>query len=401
MGPTPVVRPTVEVADVFRRYGPAYRRAHGLSSEQQRVMQAIERCRTAALGGHIEECDHCGHQRISYNSCRNRHCPKCQSLARAEWLEERQAELLPVEYFHVVFTLPQALAELAWQNQRELYGLLFRTAAQTLETIAADPQHLGARIGFLAVLHTWGQNLLPHPHLHCLVPGGGLAPDGRRWIACRPGFFLPVRVLSRLFRRRFLEGLEKLFRKGRLQLAGALQPLADPGTFARRMAELRAVEWVVYAKPPCAGPAQVLEYLGRYTHRVAIANHRLRSLEEGQVSFQWRDYRHPQHPKLMRLEAAEFIRRFLLHVLPRRFQRIRYYGLLRRRDRRRQLALCRQLLSAPAPAPAPAPASYQERYEKLTGQSLWECPVCHQGRMIRIERLSPSHGPPPTINDSS
>ncbi len=385
-----MARTRLEVAEVFRRYGPAYRREHRLPLDQHQVMRAIERCRTAALGGHIDKCDHCGHRRPSYNSCRNRHCPKCQGLNRALWLEKRQAELLPVNYFHVVFTLPEAVAELAWQNKRTLYGLLFRAAAQTLQTIAADPKHLGAQIGFLAVLHTWGQNLLHHPHLHCLVPGGGLSPDRKRWVACRPGFFLPVRVLSRLFRRLFLEGLEALFRTGRLHLSGTLERWADRRAWARRLAQLRQVDWVVYAKPPFAGPAQVLQYLGRYTHRVAIANHRLRTLEDGQVSFQWRDYRHPQHLKVMRLKAPEFIRRFLLHVLPSGFQRIRYYGLLSPAGRRAKLALCRGLLGAPTVPCPPAPATYQERYEKLTGRSLWECPVCHQGRMRLLERLPPS-----------
>jgi hypothetical protein len=386
-----VTRPQLEVAEVFRRYGPAYRQEHRLPRDQHQVMRAIERCRTAALGGHIDKCDHCGHLRISYNSCRNRHCPKCPGMNGVLWLEKRQAELLPVDYFHVVFTLPEAVAELAWQNKRALYGLLFQAAAQSLQTIAADARHLGAEIGFLAVLHTWGQNLLHHPHLHCLAPGGGLSPDRKRWVACRPGFFLPVRVLSRLFRRLFLEGLEALFRAGQLHLSGTLQRWADRRAWARLLAQLRQVDWVVYAKPPFAGqPAQVLQYLGRYTHRVAIANQRLRTLQDGQVTFQWRDYRHPQHPKRMCLQAAEFIRRFLLHVLPSRFQRIRYYGLLSPAGRRTKLALCRSLLGALAIPSPPAPATYQERYEKLTGRSLWECPVCHRGCMRLQERLPPS-----------
>jgi hypothetical protein len=267
-------------------------------------MSAIERCRTAALGGHVEQCDACGHQRIAFNSCRDRHCPKCQSLTRAQWLEDRRAELLPVEYFHVVFTLPQEIAAIAYQNKAMVYDLLFRATAETLRAIAADPKHLGAEIGFIAILHTWGQNLLHHPHLHCVVPGGGLSPDGQRWIACRPGFFLPVRVLSRLFRRRFLTMLQQAFAAGSLTFHNALAKLTDPRAFARYLAPTARAEWVVYAKPPFGGPQRVLEYLGRYTHRVAIANSRLVALADGQVAFRWKDYRHAARQKVMRLEAG-------------------------------------------------------------------------------------------------
>jgi hypothetical protein len=325
-----VERPRLEVADVFRRYGQAYRQQHqaSLSRAQRRVMSAIELCRTAALGGHLEQCDACGHQRPVYNSCRNRHCPKCQSLARAQWLQDRQAELLPVPYFHVVFTLPEEIANLAYQNQKVVYDLLFRATAETLTTIAADPQHLGAQIGFLAVLHTWGQNLLFHPHLHCVVPGGGLAPDQKRWIACRPHFFLPVRVLSRLFRRLFLEALQTAFGQGQLHFFSSLERLRNPKAFAAYLAPLRQTDWVVYAKAPFGGPQQVLNYLGRYTHRVALANDRLLSIDQGKVTFRWKDYRHHDQLKTMTLDAQEFIRRFLLHTLPQRFQRIRHYGFL-------------------------------------------------------------------------
>jgi Putative transposase/Transposase zinc-binding domain len=378
-----------EVADIFRRYGEAYRAQHdaSLSTAQRRVMTAIELCRTAALGGHVEQCDQCGHQRIAFNSCRDRHCPRCQSLARAQWLEDRHAELLDTQYFHVVFTLPAPIAAIAYQNKALLYGLLFRAAAETLRTIAADPKHLGAEIGFFAVLHTWGQNLLHHPHLHCVVAGGGLSADGERWIACRPGFFLPVRVLSRLFRRLFLQYLENAFAAGQLQFFAALDPLRERDAFRRYLAPLRRAEWVVYAKPPFAGPEQVLDYVGRYTHRVAISNNRLVDIEEGNVAFRWKDYRHGNRQKVMTVAADEFIRRFLLHVLPEGFHRIRYYGFLGNRHRAQKLARCRDLLGMPIPDPSvdPSETDYRDRYEDLTGHSLRNCPACHQGQMIIIE----------------
>jgi hypothetical protein len=344
----------LEVADVFRRHGDAYRRAHEghLGRVERRVMSAIELCRTAALGGHTEACAECGLVRCAYNSCRNRHCPKCQGDARAEWLAARQAELLPVPYFHVVFTLPAPVAEIAFQNKEAVYAILFRTAAETLRTIAADPKHLGAEIGLAAVLHTWGQTLPHHPHVHCVVPGGGPSLDGARWVACRPGFFLPVRVLSRLFRRLFLAELDAAFASGRLGFFGELARLAEPAVFARHLTKLRRVEWVVYAKPPFGGPAQVLAYLGRYTHRVAIANSRLVSIADERVAFRWKDYRHHGRTKVMTLEAGEFIRRFLLHTLPDGFHRIRHYGFLANGQRAAKLALCRRLLDV-AVADAP------------------------------------------------
>jgi Putative transposase/Transposase zinc-binding domain len=387
------VRPALELADIFRRYGSTYRQAHAgsVSRGQRRVMSAIERCRTAALGGHVEQCDRCAHRRIAYNSCRNRHCPKCQSLVKAHWLDERRAELLPVEYYHVVFTVPDEIAALAYQNQAVVYATLFRAAAETLRTIAADPKHLGAEIGFLAVLHTWGQTLLYHPHLHCVVPGGGLSLDGQRWVACRPGFFLSVRVLSRLFRRLFLGYLQAAFDCHQLHFFSALQSLATPQAFAAYLAPLRATEWVVYAKPPFGGPQQVLDYLGRYTHRVAIANHRLVSLEKDTVTFRWKDYRHHNKPKLMALPVEEFLRRFLLHVLPDGFQRIRHYGFLGNRHRTAKLAHCRQLLAeASTLTPPPKRPDYRAHYEHLTGRSLEVCPVCQQGRMVRVELLPAS-----------
>jgi len=354
-------------------------------------MSAIERCRTAALGGHVEQCDDCSHQRIAFNSCRNRHCPKCQSLVRAQWLEDRQADLIPADYFHVVFTLPAEVAAIAYQNKAVVYEILFHATAETLRTIAADPKHLGAEIGFIAILHTWGQNLLYHPHLHCVVPGGGLSADGERWIACRPGFFLPVRVLSRLFRRLFLAQLQDAFEAGRLRFFNALEPLQAPGAFARYLAPVRRAEWVVYAKPPFGGPQHVLEYLGRYTHRVAISNNRLIDFVDGKVSFRWKDYRHDSRKKVMCLDAQEFMRRFLLHVLPHGLQRIRHYGLLANRNRAVKLACCRRLLGEPAPAVQhpDAPLDYRERYEQLTGKSLRACPKCGHGRMVCIETFLP------------
>jgi len=341
----------LEVADVFRHHGDVYRHAHDghLGRVERRVMSAIELCRTAALGGHSEVCSDCGLVRCAYNSCRNRHCPKCQGQARAEWLEARQAELLPVPYFHVVFTLPAPVAEIAFQNKETVYAILFRTAAETLRKIAGDPRHLGAEIGVVAVLHTWGQNLHHHPHVHCVVPGGGPSPDGTRWIGCRPGFFLPVRVLSRLFRRLFLDELRAAFETGDLGFFSDLAYLAEPAAFSHQLRQMRQVEWVVYAKPPFGGPAQVLAYLGRYTHRVAIANSRLVTMTDTEVAFRWKDYRHHGKAKIMTLGVDEFIRRFLLHTLPDGFHRIRHYGFLANGHRAANLALCRKLLDMPPP----------------------------------------------------
>ena len=318
---------------------------------------------------------------------------------RAQWLEDRRAELMPVDYFHVVFTLPEQIAAIAYQNKAVVYEMLFHATAETLRTIAADPKHLGAEIGFIAILHTWGQNLQHHPHLHCVVPGGGLSADGERWVSCRPGFFLPVRVLSRLFRRLFLAQLQEAFDAGLLQFFNALEPLKAPAAFARHLAPARQNEWVVYAKPPFGGPQHVLEYLGRYTHRVAISNNRLIDFTEGQVSFRWKDYRQYSRQKVMRLDAQEFIRRFLLHVLPSGFQRIRHYGLLANCQRAVKLARCRELLAAPAPAtkPADTPVDYRDRYEQLTGKSLRDCPKCGRGHMVCIETFQPGtlpRGPP-------
>jgi hypothetical protein len=385
-----VAREGLEVADVFRRFGPAYRDRHGasLSTARWKAMRAIENCRTALLGGHVERCGDCGHQRVAYNSCRNRNCPKCQGLARAQWLEDRQAELLDVPYFHVVFTVPAEIEVIAFQNQTVVYDILFRAASETLRTIAADPRHLGAEIGFLAVLHTWGQNLMHHPHVHCLVPGGGIAPDSKRWIACRQGFFLPVRVLSRMFRGLFLHYLEKAFAAGELRFFSAYHPLHEPAAFRRYLTPIHQAEWVVYAKRPFAGPAQVLDYVGRYTHRVAISNNRLLAMDEGKVRFRWKDYRDGDRQKTMTLDGGEFIRRFLIHVLPDGFHRIRYFGFLGNCQRARKLALCRKLLGMAPPGPADPQVDYRDRFEALTGRSLRECPHCRTGVMVVINAIA-------------
>ncbi len=395
------VRPRLEVADVFHRHGAAYRAAHRVSQAQRRVMADIERCRTSALGGHVEACDRCGEQRIAYNSCRNRHCPKCQTLAKERWLAKRQSELLPVEYFHVVFTVPAAVAEIARANPRLIYGLLFSAVAETLRTLAADPKHLGAEIGFLAVLHTWGQNLLHHPHVHCVVPGGGLDPGGRRWVACRRGFFLPVRVLSRLFRRLLVERLRRAYRAGRLDLTGPLAELQLPEAFEALMRSLTTREWVVYAKPPFAGACQVLDYLARYTHRVALSNDRIEALEDGTVTFRWKDYRKPGRPRCMTLEATEFIRRFLLHVLPLGFVRIRHYGLLANRHRTAKIARARELLgAAPMPAIEELDIDTNLLIEKLIGRDPTRCQACEKGILIVVSRLSPQPHTPEAFDSS-
>ena len=383
-----MARPHLEVADILAAQGDAYVARHRghLSRGQLKVMSAIRACRTAALGGHVARCAGCDHVEIAYNSCRNRHCPKCQGQAARAWLAKRQADLLPVPYYHVVFTLPAPVAAIAFQNKAVVYDLLFRTAADTLLTIAADPKHLGARIGLTAVLHTWGSALTHHPHVHIVVPGGGLAPDGARWIACRPGFFLPVRVLSRLFRRLFLDQLAAAHGAGRLAFHGELAALADPAALAAHLAPLRRSEWVVYAKRPFAGPEAVLAYLSRYTHRVAIANSRLLALDERGVTFRWKDYRAREGAKgrewikSMSLSADEFIRRFLLHVLPDGFHRIRHYGLFAGGTRAANIARIRSLLG---PAPPTDRADPQPTHDEPPAPA---CPCCG-GRLVIIERF--------------
>jgi hypothetical protein len=391
----------IEVADIVRAHGAAYRQTHRLSRPQRRALRAIELCRTAALGGHRESCDRCGAERLAYNSCRNRHCPKCQTLAKERWLAARRAELLPVEYFHVVFTLPHALNGLVNDNARLIYSLLFRTAAATLSRFAHDPRHLGGQLGVTAILHTWGQTLVQHLHLHCVVTGGALAPDGARWIAAKPGFLFPVRALAKVFRGKYLAALDEAFASGQLVLAG---PLAEAGAFAAWLAQLRQPPWVVYAKRPFAGPEQVLDYLGHYTHRVAISNERLRGLDDGVVHFRWRDYADGSRVKVMALPAAEFLRRFLLHVVPDRFVRIRHFGLLANRTRQATMARCRQLLGQP-PDPGPRiPESPRALMLRVTGIDIARCQICAQGLMRRTGVLSPTlmpRGLPIAVVDTS
>jgi hypothetical protein len=382
-------RPTLELADIFRQHGPSYRGRHNLPVAHLKVMSAIESCRTAILGGHKEQCGHCSHQRIAYNSCRNRHCPKCQTLAKQQWLDQRKRELLPIAYFHVVFTVPAPIAEIALQNKTALFQILFHASAKTLRTIAADPKHLGATIGFFSILHTWGQNLLFHPHVHCVVTGGGLDQD-HHWIGSRPNFFLSVRVLSRLFRRLFLEALEQAYDQDELQFRGQLKHLCDPESFSRFLDPVRNIEWVVYAKPPFGGPDHVIDYLGRYTHRIAISNQRLLGFDHKQVTFQYKDYRSAlaQQSRQMTLEADEFVRRFLLHVLPAGFQRIRHYGLFTNRFRAKNLACCRQLLVGPRSELLPESGQLEALQVRIV-ESAARCPHCKVGFMIRVSEVPP------------
>jgi hypothetical protein len=383
-------QPRLALADIFRQYGPDYRAKHRLPLPHLRVMRAIEICRTATLGGHVETCGHCDHQRIAYNSCRNRHCPGCQSGAKERWIEQRKTELLPIAYFHTVFTIPPALAEIALRNKRTVFQILFRTSAETLQRIAADPKHLGSNIGFFSILHTWGQNLLFHPHVHCVVTGGGISSCGKRWVRSRPRFLVSVRVLSRLFRRLFLEALEQAYRNGELEFhEGVLAELSDAEAFRQYLLPLRNIEWVVYMKPPFGSAEQVIDYLGRYTHRVAIGEQRLLSRENGQISFLYKDYRsrEPQRSLTMTLEADEFLRRFLLHVLPDGFQRIRHYGILSNRHRVRNLALCRALLIGPRSALLPA--KQQLRVIDIIVEASRRCPMCKVGIMSRTLVLPP------------
>ena len=377
-------RPSLELADIFRTHGPAWRQANAghVSLTQLKVMSSIEACRTEALGGHVAGCAKCGHHHVAYNSCKNRHCPKCQGPAARDWIAARAEDLLPVEYFHVVFPLPAEIAQIAYWNKKAVYDLLFRASAQTVMTIAADPKRLGARIGMTAVLHTWGSALTHHPHIHMIVPGGGLSPDGSSWIACKPGFFLHVQVLSRLFRRLFLEGLLDLHRSGHLMFFGDQAGLAEIGAFAAWLAPFRKSEWVVYAKPPFGGPEAVLAYLSRYTHRVAISNSRLVSADAGTVAFQWKDYRIKQgdRQKVMRLTTGEFIRRFLIHVLPDGFHRIRHYGLLASAARKSNIAKIRTLLRAAKPE---APPQATAEIIPLTLRE--PCPCC--GGPMRIVEI--------------
>ena len=389
---TAAAQPRLEVADILRAHGDAYRASHPVSPEQATVLRRLVACRTAALGGHVDSCDACGWVHISYNSCRDRHCPKCQTSRQVAWLESRLARLLPVPYFHVVFTLPEQLQPLALKNQRVVYDLLFRAASQTLLELAADPRRLGAQIGFTAVLHTWGQNLLFHPHLHCVVTGGGLSPDGQRWMAGRENYFLPVRVLGQLFRGKFLAGLKNVYQAGNLTLSGSVAHLQDPQQFRRLLATMYRQRWVIYAKPPFGGAQQVYRYLGRYTHRVAISNARLLACEQGRVTFRYKDYADNHRVKEMTLDAEEFIRRFLLHVLPRGFVRIRHYGLLAGRNVDTKLAACRQLLGMTAENAAPDPIADTKPTVPAADAALTECPQCpHCRAPLRRRELLPAH----------
>ncbi len=381
-----MARPALEVADIFRDHGAAWRRAKAghISLDQMKVMAAIESCRTAALGGHVARCEDCAHTTIAYNSCRNRHCPKCQGAAARDWLAEREAELLPVGYFHIVFTLPAAIADIAYQNKAVIYDLLFKTSTETMITIAADPKHLGARIGITAVLHTWGSAMTHHPHVHMIVPGGGISLNGKRWVACRPGFFLPVRILSKLFRRLFLEKLAATHVAGRLQFFGECAHLADAQVFEAFLAPLKKTRWFVYAKRPFAGPKAVLAYLSRYTHRVAISNRRLISADDKAVTFKWKDYRIEGRDryKTMTLTTEEFIRRFLIHVLPKGLHRIRHYGLFANGERAKNIARARELFAVPVSPDQPANTQTVDAGEPRTLSP--PCPCCG-GRMIIIE----------------
>jgi hypothetical protein len=385
-------RPPLEVADLIRTAGDAFveRNRHGLGWQQVKVLNAIRRCRTAELGGHLDQCTRCGHRAVSYNSCRNRHCPKCQISARDRWIAAREKELLPTRYLHVVFTLPPQLAPLAVQNKKLLYGLLLRASAETLLEISRVPRHLGAEVGFFSVLHTWSQKLTLHPHVHCVIPAGGLSLDHTGWVDAPDRFFLPLKVLSRVFRGKFVSGLRQALHDGRLHFAGTLAPLVQPQSFAAWLRHLFRKDWVVYAKPPFGGPEHVLHYLGRYTHRVAISNHRLVSCSDGHVTFRWRDSAHGNQHKLMTLSVNEFLRRFLLHLLPKGFVRIRHFGFLANRQRARLLPLCFQLLGAPRPA--------QGEQNPSASNDRWRCPNCG-GPMVVLERLTAAEillrSPPP------
>jgi hypothetical protein len=379
-------RPSVEVADIFRDH------LHELGSigpEQWKVVNALISCRTARLGGHLYACDHCGQTLTAYNSCRNRHCPKCQAAARAKWLDERMDELLPVEYFHLVFTIPDVLNHLVLVNKAVLYEILFRAAKETLLQSATNPKNLGARVGFLAILHTWGQNLLDHPHLHCLVPGGGLSSDGTRWISCRKGFFVSVKILSALFRGKFLDFLKNAYQNKQLQFPGQTSLFESWEAFQKLLNRAYAKHWVVYAKKPFAGPEQVLRYLGRYTHRVAISNHRIIDVRDGIVRFRWKDYKHANAWKIMSVSTAEFMRRFLLYVLPTGFMRIRPYGLLSNRNKNQNLAVCRNLLCDSSETEQSESQGLSSAQPTATTETAILCPNCHHGHLVSVMIIEP------------
>ena len=379
----------VEVADVFRQYGPDYRESSHLPRNQLRAMHAIEVCRTAALGGHVDQCDSCGHLQISYNSCRNRHCPKCQFLRKEKWIEDRTQDLLPIQYFHVVFTIPSELNPLVLRNQKVMYSILFRSVSETLLELGNN--RISARIGFICILHTWGQNLMDHPHIHCVVTAGGLSPDGNSWVSCRKKFFIPVRIMSALFRGKFLDYLKRSYESGKLAFPGIIGHLSQSHAFEEFKRLLYHKKWVVYCKPPFDGAHSVLKYLGRYTHRIAISNERILNVQDGKVSFLWRDYADGQKKKIMTLQASEFMRRFLLHVLPDRFVKIRHFGLLANRRRKDNIAVCREILGGCTikMKNEDMPETWQQRLLKVSGIDITKCPVCQKGGMFCIEVLHP------------
>ncbi len=382
----------LEVSDIFRAYGPAYRQAHEMPVRHLRAMRAVEICRTAELGGHVDECDHCGRLRISYNSCRNRHCPKCQCLDKERWIEARKEDLLPSAYFHPVFSVPEGVKPLSLRNQDVVYSILFKAASESIKELTEDPKHLGAKVGFIAVLHTWSQTLVDHPHLHCIVTGGGLSRDGLRWTPCKGEFFLPVKVLSRLFRGKFLAYLKEAYEKGKLVFPGKVAHLKDKSAFNVLLKELYRQEWVVYCKPPFQSAERVMDYLGRYTHRVAISNDRLVKLEGDKVTFRYRDRKDNDRIKPMTLEATEFIRRFLLHILPDGFVKIRHYGILSNRKRNTKLGLCKRLLSVDCrhEGREKKSESWQDLLTRITGHDPRICPTCGKGRMVLKEVFNPS-----------
>ena len=397
---------TYEVAGIFRRYGKQYIEKHKQPAYILKTIGAVEKCRTSSLGGHVEKCDSCGHKRISYNSCRNRHCPKCQSLAREKWITERKKELLPVKYFHVVLTIPEELNRIALQNKKMIYDILFKAGSETLITLGKDTRHLGGEIGIIAVLHTWGQNLMEHPHLHCIVPGGVLTEDGKRWLRAKKSkkrkgnFFIPVNVISDLFKKKFLSYLKKSYDRGELRFEGEIKAIKDITVFKELMNKLYLKKWITYCKQPFGGAEQVINYLGRYTHRVAISNQRIKSIEKGEVKFSYKDYRDCNKAKEMTLEAGEFIRRFLLHVLPNNFYKVRYYGMLSSRNKKTKLAQCRRVLGVQEKIEPESVRikSWKETLYELTGVDLNQCPKCKKGRMMLVERIMPEKGnanPPP------
>jgi len=386
---------SLEVADIFRLHGPAYRQVHGMPLRQLRAMRAIEICRTADLGGHVDECDHCGTLRISYNSCRNRHCPKCQCLDKERWLVARKKDLLPIAYFHLVFTLPGKVKPLALRNQKVVYTLLFKAVSETIKELTEDSKYLGAKVGFIAILHTWSQNLMDHPHIHCIVTGGGLSTHGKGWIPCKKDFFIPVKVLSRLFRGKFLGYLKETYAKGKLDFPGKIAPLKGKRAFNRLLKDLYEKDWVVYCKSPFSNAEKVMEYLGRYTHRVAISNNRLVKLEGGQVTFRYRDRNDNDTVKLMSVDASEFIRRFLLHILPDGFMKTRHYGLLSNRSRKSKLNQCKKLLGVqPLDENLEGQReAWQDLLARITGVDPRICPLCGKGKMMLKKVLNPSAFP--------